>query len=156
MDNKVIKMGSNKMGQLIEAAKKQAEIDYMERVDRSRECDVDVRDFFTPEELDRILSDDYFNGKVADLSVMQRYEKAKQAAMWLDAHCMEIVSIEIEPISRSRPNAIITVDIRRLASLRGKELRVFNAMGVLADSMFLSGLKDMAVRFTFGFEGVWQ
>ena len=156
--NKVIQMNfqNNDMGKRIEAAKQQAEADFQAKVERSRECDVDVRDFFTPDELDRILADDYFNGKIADLSVMQRYEKVKQAALWMDAHCMEVACVEIEPLSSSRPNAVISIEIRRLASLRGKELRVFTAMGVLSDSVFLSGLKDSTIRFTFGLEGVWQ
>ena len=157
-DNKVIQMNfqNNDMGKRIEAAKQQAEADFQAKVERSRECDVDVRDFFTPEELDRILADDYFNGKIADLSVMQRYEKVKQAALWMDAHCMEVACVEIEHLSSSRPNAVISIEIRRLASLRGKELRVFTAMSVLSDSVFLSGLKDSTIRFTFGLEGVWQ
>lgn len=155
---KVLQMDFNKMdmGKRIEAAKQKAEAEYQDKLEKSRESDVDVRDFFTPEELDRILEDDYFNGKIADLSVMQRYNKVKQAALWLDANSMEVTQIEIEPLSRNRPNAVITIEIRRLASLRGKELRVFSAMNILADSVFMSGLKDATIRFTFGLEGVWK
>lgn len=155
---KVLQMDYNKMdmGKRIEAAKQKAEAEYQNKLEKSRESDVDVRDFFTPEELDRILEDDYFNGKIADLSVMQRYNKVKQAALWLDANSMEVTQIEIEPLSRNRPNAVITIEIRRLASLRGKELRVFSAMNILADSVFMSGLKDATIRFTFGLEGVWK
>ena len=155
---KVLQMDFNKMdmGKRIEAAKQKAEAEYQNKLEKSRESDVDVRDFFTPEELDRILEDDYFNGKIADLSVMQRYNKVKQAALWLDANSMEVTQIEIEPLSRNRPNAVITIEIRRLASLRGKELRVFSAMNILADSVFMSGLKDATIRFTFGLEGVWK
>lgn len=37
---------------------------------------MDVRDFFSDEELDRILTDnEFFNGRVADLSKVQRHEK---------------------------------------------------------------------------------
>lgn len=155
---KVLQMDFNKfdMGKRIEAAKQKAEAEYQDKLEKSRESDVDVRDFFTPEELDRILDDDYFNGKIADLSVMQRYNKVKQAALWLDANSMEVTEVEIEPLSRNRPNAVITIEIRRLASLRGKELRVFSAMNILADSVFMSGLKDATIRFTFGLEGVWK
>lgn len=155
---KVLQMDFNKMdmGKRIEAAKQKAEAEYQDKLEKSRESDVDVRDFFTTEELDRILEDDYFNGKIADLSVMQRYNKVKQAALWLDANSMEVTQIEIEPLSRNRPNAVITIEIRRLASLRGKELRVFSAMNILADSVFMSGLKDATIRFTFGLEGVWK
>lgn len=155
---KVIKMNNpnDYMGKRIEQAKKAAEANYEAKLEKSRASDVDVRDFFTDEELDKILSDDFFAGKVADLDAVQRYEKVKQAALWLDANSMEVVSTEIEPISSTRPNVTISVEIRRLASLRGKELRVFSAMSILADSVFLSGLKDSTIRFTFGLEGVWQ
>lgn len=158
MDNKVIKMNfsHDTMGERIEQAKKNAEANYKAKLEKSRESDVDVREFFTDEELDKILSDDYFSGKVADLDAVQRYEKVKQAALWLDANSMEVVSTEIEKISSTRPNVTISIEIRRLASLRGKELRVFSAMSILADSVFLSGLKDSTIRFTFGLEGVWQ
>ena len=142
------------MGKRIEAAKQKAEAEYQDKLEKSRESDVDVRDFFTPEELDSILEDDYFSGKIADLSVMQRYNKVKQAALWLDANSMEVTEVEIEPLSRNRPNAVITIEIRRLASLRGKELRVFSAMNILADSVFMSGLKDECIRFSFGFENI--
>lgn len=151
-----VDFSKNNMGQRIEAAKKKAEENFAEKVNKSREADIDVRDFFNPEELDRILSDDYFSGKVANLSVMQRYNKVKQAAQWLEANSMEVIGIEIEPLSKNRPNAVITIEIRRLASLRGKELRVFSAMNILADSVFMSGIKDSAIRFTFGLEGVWE
>lgn len=155
---KVLQMDFNKMdmGKRIEAAKQKAEAEYQDKLEKSRKSDVDVRNFFTPEELDRILEDDYFSGKIADLSVMQRYNKVKQAALWLDANSMEVTEVEIEPLSRNRPNAVITIEIRRLASLRGKELRVFSAMNILADSVFMSGLKDATIRFTFGLEGVWK
>lgn len=144
------------MQERIEQAKKNAEANYQAKLEKSRASDVDVRDFFTDEELDKILSDDFFAGKVAGLGAVQRYEKVKQAALWLDANSMEVVSTEIEPLSSTRPNVTISVDIRRLASLRGKELRVFSAMSILSDSVFLSGLKDSTIRFTFGLEGIIQ
>lgn len=144
------------MGERIEQAKKKAAANYQAKLEKSRASDVDVRDFFTDEELDKILSDEFFSGKVADLDAVQRYEKVKQAALWLDTNSMEVVSTEIEPISSTRRNVTISIEIRRLASLRGKELRVFSAMSILADSVFLSGLKDSTIRFTFGLEGVWQ
>ncbi len=103
------------MKERIEQAKKNAEANYQAKLEKSRTSDVDVRDFFTDEELDKILSDDFFAGKVADLGAVQRYEKVKQAALWLDANSMEVVSTEIEPISFTRPNVTISVDIRPAA-----------------------------------------
>lgn len=141
------------MDKRIAQAKIKAETEYEEKLQKSRACDVDVRDFFSDEELDRILSDnEFFSGKIADLSAVQRYEKVKQAAMWLEANSLEVVKTDIEPISKTQPNVTISIEIRRLASLRGKELRVFSAMSILADTVFLSGIKDSTIRFTFGLE----
>ena len=41
----------------IAQAKEKAEAEYQEKIKQSREADVDVRDFFSDEELDRILTD---------------------------------------------------------------------------------------------------
>lgn len=141
----------------IAQAKEKAEAEYQEKVKQSRDADVDVREFFSDEELDRILTvNEFFNGRVADLNKVQRHEKVSMAARWMKANSMEVVDIEIEPVSSSHPNAIITMEIRRLASLCGQELKVFAAMRAMADSVFMSGIKDSVIRFTFGIEGVWR
>lgn len=145
------------MGRRIEAAKAKAEADFNAKVERSRSADVDVRSFFTDEELDTLLSgNESFNGKIADLSKLERYNRACSAAKWLEANSIEVIKVEIEGVSRDRPNAIVSIDIRRLASLRGKELRVFTAMAALADDLFLSGIKDNTIRFTFGVRNIWK
>lgn len=159
MSDKVIYMNGNRnsMGDRIKAAAKAAEAAFEEKVEKSRASDVDVRSFFTDEELEQLLSSgESFNGKIADLSKLERYKRACAAAKWLDKNSVEVVKVEIEGVSRDRPNAIIAMDIRRLASLRGNELRVFTALTALADSVFLSGIKDSTIRFTFGVEGIWK
>lgn len=153
-----IRMGSpdDHMGQMIQRAKEKAEREYQEKLEKSRASDVDVRDFFSAEELDRILTDNaFFQGKVAELGVKQRYDKAVLAAKWLEANSMEVLALDIEKVTPNHPNAIISLDVRRLASLRGTELKVFTALAALADSVFLSGIKDAHIRFTFGIDGVW-
>ena len=157
-NEKVIVMGSGKITkERIADAAAQAEQRYQDKVSRSRESDVDVRDFFDDEELERILqSNDFFTGKIADFSQLQKFNKLKMAAAWLDAHCLEVVRTDIEEPSKSRPNTIVSVDIRRLASLHGKEKQVFAAMQVLADTVYVSGLKDDVIHFTFGILGVWR
>ena len=141
----------------IAQAKEKAEAEYQEKVKQSRDADVDVREFFSDEELDRILTvNEFFNGRVADLNKVKRNEKVSMAARWMKANSMEVVDIDIEPVSSSHPNAIITMEIRRLASLCGQELKVFAAMCAMADSVFMSGIKDSVIRFTFGIEGVWR
>lgn len=162
MDNgnqKVFFMNQNSdlMGERIEQAKEKAAAEYREKVARSRAANVDVRTFFTEAELDRIISDnEFFSGRVADLTKLQRYEKAAAAARWMEANSMEVVSVNIERPSRSRPNAVIVLDIRRLSSLHGTELKAFSAMTILADTLFISGVRDAEVRFTFGIEEIWK
>jgi len=157
--DKVIRMNRNNdnMGQRIHQAAQDAEQRYQEKLQRSRESDVDVRDFFDDEELDQILQgNEFFTGKIADFTKMQRYNKMKMAAKWLDAHCWEIAKTEIDTPSKTRPNVTISIEVRRLSSLKGQEKQVFAAMQILADSVFMSGLKDEVIRFTFGIEGVWN
>ena len=47
----------------IAQAKEKAEAEYQEKIKQSREADVDVRDFFSDEELDRILTDNEFSAE---------------------------------------------------------------------------------------------
>lgn len=160
-ENKVISVDFSEQpmtfAERVERAKIKAEENYQKKLEQSKASDVDVRDFFDDEELDRILSDnEFFNGRVVDLSKMQRYEKLKLAAQWMNDHSMETVSVDVERPSSSRPNVVVTMELRRLASLRGRELRIFTAMAAMADTVFLSGLKDSTIRFSFGVESVYQ
>jgi hypothetical protein len=157
MDKVILMDDHMTMQERIERAKQQAEEDYQNKVERSYFSDVDVRDFFADEELARILSNnEFFNGSVADLTKVQRHSKLAQAASWLNDHCMEVVSVSAEALSKSHPNGIVSVDLRRLGSVRGQELKVLTAMFALSDTVFFSNMKDQTIRFTFGVEGVWQ
>lgn len=159
MNDKEIKIGdpNSRMGRRIRAATEAAEATYREKLDKSRDPGVDVRDFFTDEELERLFSEnELFEGHLADWTALQRYNKLAAAARWLDAHSVECLNVEIEGTAPSRPNATVAVDIRRLASLRGKELKVYAGMTALADDLFISGIKDDHIRFTFGVRDVWK
>ena len=120
-NEKVIVMGSGKITkERIADAAAQAEQRYQDKVSRSRESDVDVRDFFDDEELERILqSNDFFTGKIADYEKMERYSKLWMAAQWMMSHSLEVAATSTMNEGR---NGIVVVDIRRLASLRGEEL----------------------------------
>lgn len=67
---------------------------------------------------------------------MQRYEKLKLAARWMNDHSMEVVCVDIDKPSQSRPNVVVSMELRRLSSLRGRELKIFSAMNALADTVF--------------------
>lgn len=145
------------MRESIERAKAKAEAELQDKIERSRQSDVDVRKVFTTEEFDTICQkNEFFAGKLADLSKAQRHKKLALAAKWLNDHSMEVVAVKVEPVSREHPNAIVSLEIRRLAALSGQELQAFTAMNALADTVFMSGIKDSTIRFTFGIEGVWK
>ena len=62
------------------------------------------------------------------------------------SHSLEVAATSTMNEGR---NGIVVVDIRRLASLRGEELRVFAAMNAIADAVYFSGLKDDVIRISF-------
>lgn len=131
----------------IEQARIKAEQQYQDKLRQSRESNVDVRDFFDDEELERILqSNDFFTGKIADLEKMERYNKLRMAAQWMESHSLEVAATSSMNEGR---NGIVVVDIRRLASLRGEELRVFTYMSALSDTVYVSGLMENVIRFSF-------
>lgn len=131
----------------IEQARIKAEEQYQEKLRQSRASDVDVRNFFDDKELERILqSNDFFTGKIADYEKMERYDKLRMAAQWMLSHSLEVAATSTMNEGR---NGIVVVDIRRLASLRGEELRVFTIMNALADTVYLSGLMDNVIRISF-------
>lgn len=158
MGNKVIQFkGNADMKEKIEQFTKRAEAEFQEKVDLSRRSDVDVRNVFSADEIDELCQrNEFFAGKIADLTKTQRHKKLADAANWLSTNSIEVVNVQIEPVSRSHPNVVVSMEIRRLASLKDKELQAFSAMAALSDSMFISGVKDSVTRFTFGIEGVWQ
>ena len=66
----------------IEQARIKAEEQYQEKLRQSRESDVDVRNFFSDEELEQILqSNDFFTGKIADYEKMERYDKLRNGSL---------------------------------------------------------------------------
>ena len=159
MKNNGIQLGdpNSELGRRIRAAAEAAEAEYRAKLEKSRDPDIDVRDFFTDEELERLLSEnELFEGHFADWTAQQRYNKLAAAARWMDAHSLDCMGIDIEGTSPSRPNAIVALDIRRLASLRDKELKVFAGMTALADDLYLSGIKDNHIRCTFGVRDIWK
>lgn len=131
----------------IKYAKQKAELEYTAKLEQSCKSDVDVRDFFDDEELERILqSNEYFTSKITDYSKTERYNKLRMAAQWMMSYSLEVSATSTMNEGR---NGIVVVDIRRLASLRGEELRVYAAMNVLADTIYFSGLKDDVIRISF-------
>lgn len=131
----------------IEQARIKAEEQYQEKLRQSRASDVDVRDFFEDEELEWILqSNNFFTGKIADYEKMERYDKLRKAAQWMMSHSLEVAATSSTDEGK---NGIVVIDIRRLASLRGEELRVFTFMNALADTVYVSGLMEDVIRFSF-------
>ena len=158
-DNKnVVKMDTRKnMKTIIEAAKEKAEREFNEKMELASRSDIDIREVFTAEEFDELCRrNENFKGTKADFSKVQMHKKLAMAAKWLYEHSIEVVWYDVEPISKAQPNAIVVLEVHRLSSLRKQELQVFSAMAAMADQMFISGMKEDVIRFSFGVERVWD
>jgi len=101
-----------------------------------------------------IRQNESFQGREVDFTKMQQYNKLLKAARWMERYSFEVVGLTVEPIAKDRPNAIVSLDVRRLASFTDDELEVFRALFEYADSVFLSGVKEH-IRFTFGVRDIW-
>lgn len=144
------------MAKRIAEAKRKAEEEYEQKKEKSLAFDADVRKMFTAEDIERMLKEnEEFRGKTADMSKIQRYGAVLEEARWLEAHSIEVVSIDAERINPCRANAVVTIDLRRLGSLRGEELERFSKMLSYADTVFFSGIKDEVIRITLGMERIW-
>ena len=144
-------------GRRIMAAKEKADKLLAEKKKKSRDPDVDVRTFFTDEELAALLrSEESFLGSAADLDKLRRYKRICSALKWMDTYCLEVQRIEFEFVSRERPNVVAVMDVRNVSSFTGKERRVFAELYTLADTVFVSRTREGVIRFTFGVEGAWK
>ena len=150
-------MNDKNMRELIERAKRDAEREYQEKKTISLRYDADARKIFTAEDIERMLEEDEeFRGRTADMEKIRCYGRIVETARWLESHSIEVVKVEIESISASRPNVVVTIDIRRLASFKGEEKERLASMMRDADTVFMSGIKDDVIRQTFGVEQIWR
>ena len=150
-------MSDINMRKIIERAKREAEQEYQEKKTISLRYDADARKIFTAEDIERMLEEDEeLRGRTADMEKIRCYGRIVETARWLESHSIEVVKVEIESISASRPNVVVTIDIRRLASFKGEEKERLAAMMRDADTVFMSGIKDDVIRQTFGVEQIWR
>lgn len=141
---------------IIENAKKKYDAELAEKIEKANKCGVEIGDLITDGEFDEICrKNEFFEGKVADMTKVQRYEKARELVRWLDAKSRSVKGIMINPIVKSQPNVIMFVEISRLLWLNSKDMRAFIALFVLADDVAICGgvSDDKNVRFTFGIYG---
>lgn len=145
------------MGKRIEECKRNYDERLQHKIELSKRSDIDVRDIFTPEEFDEICKRyENFEGKVADMEKMQSYERIRKGVEWMNAHCIDVKTINYIPPDTSKPNATIYMDMGRLFSLDGEALKVFTTIAALADTFFVSGMSGEHTRFSFGIEGIWK
>lgn len=150
-------MSDINMRKIIERAKREAEQEYQEKKMISLRYDADARKIFAVEDLERMLEEDgEFRGHTADMDKIRCFGRIVESAKWLESHSIEVVKVEIERISANRPNAVVAIDIRRLALFRGEEKEQLAAMTRDADTVFMSGIKDDVIRHTFGVEQIWR
>ncbi len=142
------------MGDRIRKAAMAAEARYQEHQARQSEPEADEKEIPFDEEIGRILFDnDFFHGNTVDITKAERIEKLKIAAQWLDKNCWEIASTEIHESPDSSASISVVIEIRRLSSMKGKDKQVFAAMQILSDEIFMSGIKDEVICFTFSIHG---
>ena len=133
------------------------EAQWLKKLEESRQPGVDVRSFFTEEEINFILSEKYFKGRIADFTTIQRHKKITDAAQWLKENSTDVIRFEAEKPSSKQPNAMIYMDIKRLSSLKGEELRLFTEMCALADNVYINGMGDDGlIRISFGVRDVFK
>ena len=150
-------MSDINMRELIERAKREAEKEYQEKKTISLRYDADARKIFTAEDIERMLNEDEeFRGRTADMEKIRCYGRIVESARWLESLSVEVVKVEAERISADRPNAVVAVDICRLASFKGEEKDRLAAMMKDADTVFMSGIKDGMIRLIIGVEKIWR
>ena len=150
-------MSDINMRELIERAKREAEKEYQEKKTISLRYDADARKIFTAEDIERMLNEDEeFRGRTADMEKIRCYGRIVESARWLESLSVEVVKVEAERISADRPNAVVAVDICRLASFKGEEKDRLAAMMKDADTVFMSGIKDDMIRLIIGVEKIWR
>ena len=125
-DKKIVHLNNKKnMKEIIEAAKEEAEREFNKKLELSSRSDIDIREVFTAEEFDELCRrNEFFNGRKADFSKVQIHKKLAMAAKWLYEHSIEVAWYDVEPVSKSQPNAIVVLEVHRLSSLREQELQV--------------------------------
>lgn len=144
--------------EIIDSAKEKTESELERKIEKLKRGSMeDVFDLLTDGDIVKILTNiDSFQGSIADFSKVQRFKKIAQSAQWLDANSLEVVGCIIGQISSNQPNAIVSLDIRRLSNFRAAQLSALTAMFALADNVFFSGIKDSVIRISYGIEGVYS
>ncbi len=143
------------INKLIEQEKARQEAEFQAKIEASRAPNVDVRDFFTDEELARILADDHFQGRVAELSKVKRYEELRKAANWIFVNCIDCSKLDVESVSSGNRNVGITLSLHRFSSFSGEAMKMLRVMFTLADSVYFSAIKEDEPLLSFSVMGVW-
>ncbi|MCC8048291.1 MAG: hypothetical protein LIO52_04240, partial [Oscillospiraceae bacterium] len=159
---KIIKDGVPESKELdrVEQAIAKVDAEWEAKLERAKEPDVDSSLFFTDEELDALLSgNDIFSGNIANLSNVQRFEKLKKAARWLDKYSMEIKNLKINDITSDNPNAYLFLDVRKISTYGDKEKKMVAALWTLADLVVVCAApadNSDSIRMSFGVHNIWS
>ena len=152
--------GRKNMEKIIGEAKVKAEAEFQAKADKLRTGKFGFEDLFSDDDivtiLERAEQNKFFKGRCVDISRVQKYDKIKKLAQWLDCHCPDILGIVIGGITSRQPHAVVSIDVRRLSALRGRPLQAFCMLFSLSDNVFLSGINGDMIRFSFSVEYVYK
>lgn len=119
----------------IKEAIKKAEASYNEKKEKSRSIDEKAK--ISDEDINRIISTDINN-----LTNDEKHSYLLNLSQWLDLNCFQVASV-------SKDKTAIMIEFSRLSSISGKDLEVFNKMCSLSSQLFMSGIKDDVIKFSF-------
>ena len=137
--------------------KRETEQRYLAKIEKSKQLKLTIEDILADEEIQEFCRlNDLFEGRIADFSKAQRFEKLKKVGQWLDAHSMEVKGLSTSPVSSDKQNAIVMIDIKKLSILEKDDLKVFIAMFSLSDSVFISSVNDGFTRVSFYVQDVYS
>ena len=129
---------------------KRLEAEWLDKLERAKEPGVDVRSFFTDEEIRFLLSDRPFTGRVMNFPAAQRHKKIGEHATWLKEKSLDVIDCQINKPNSGQPNAMVFMDVEKLTGFYGKEHEAFVKMCVLSDDIHFCATSDKHIRFSFG------
>ena len=153
MRDNIIRFGEDpiKATMVERIAKVKAEYDARLQAKLEKSEQIEARAILNDEDIEVLRErSELFLGNITDMTKARRHEKLCMAANWLDVNGMEVLNVSVDPVSGEKPYSSVTMDISSVCSFDGVKLKVFTAMCMLADTVFIGNLGDLWTRFCFG------
>lgn len=113
---------------------------------------------YTFDELyEKYLENESFEGKVANIKNIERYNELERCAFELKELCGDVTNVVTSPPDKRSPWACIHIDFVWMLYLGDKEtIGLIEKMMALCDSFSINGSSFSTVRLSFGINGVWE